>query len=268
MDHRNICQVVRYSLLVVLLVAQDSYSADSPLPIPHGFVEAGANHHSLTGNFDNWNGLYAKGIWQQYSDQIWNWEVLRQSEFNDRGTYFSGGLTHTIDEDWYLMAGVGISSAGFFLPKHRVDFTLNRKWLPERNLVTTVGTGYITARDAHRDRALLLGAAYYFETPWILEGGVRWNHSTPGSINTNRYFMAVTQGQDKVRYLTLRLETGREAYQLIDVSSLLVDFHSDVISFTWREWLQKGWGLNAVIERYSNPFYNRHGVIVGIFREF
>lgn len=269
MDRNNNYRKSRFAfVLVSFLVMQFTYADSTALEQPIGYVEAGANYHHLTNDFDNWNGIYAKGVWQGYSDQVWNWEVLRQSEFDDHGTYFTGGLSHTFDEDWFATASAGASSGGFFFPKHRFDITINRKLLPDRNLVATFGAGYITARDIHRDRIILLSAAYYFGTPWVIEGGVRLNHSTPGSINANNYFIAVTQGQDKKRYLTLLIESGREAYQVIDESSTLVDFHSDLISLTWREWLQRDWGLNATIEHYNNPFYNRNGVILGVFREF
>lgn len=269
MDCNNNYCVERYLLfLATFLASFFAHATGTALEQPVGYVEAGANYHHLTNGFDNWHGFYAKGVWQGYSEQVWNWEVLRQSEFNDQGTYFTGGLSHTFDEDWFATASAGASSGGFFFPKHRFDLAINRKLLPDRNLVTTLGIGYLTARDIHRDRIILLGVAYYFDTPWVVEGGVRMNHSTPGSINANNYFIAVTQGRDKKRFLTLYIESGREAYQLIDASSTLVNFHSDLISLTWREWLKHGWGLNATIEHYSNPFYNRNGVIVGVFREF
>ena len=71
-------------------------------------------------------------------------------------------------------------TALFTCRSYRVDATLYRKFLPGRNLVGSVGVGYYNAPDGHTDRSLSLGAAYYFEAPWIVEGGVRLNTQQPG----------------------------------------------------------------------------------------
>jgi YaiO family outer membrane protein len=97
---------------------------------------------------------------------------------------------------------------------------------------------------------------------------VRWNISSPGSVFTQSQYVAVTQGRDKHHFVVLRAGFGREGYQVVGPANTLVDFHSQEASVTWRQWLKRPWGFNAVVEYYHNPFYQRAGVSVGVFREF
>ena len=106
----------------------------------------------------------------------------------------------------------------------RVDGQLNKKWLSKRNLVTTLGAGYFDAKDAHRDSSLFLGGSYYFDAPLIVQGGVRWNRSTPGAVISRSQYLAVTQGKDRQYFVVLRGEVGRQAYQALGAGAILVDF--------------------------------------------
>ena len=103
---------------------------------------------------------------------------------------------------------------------------------------------------------------------WIVEGGVRLNNSSPGSVNSVAQFLAVTQGRDRHHYLILRLGAGHEAYELIAPSSALVNFPSQEVSLTWRQWLSRDWGFTLGGGYYRNSAYRRTGVTVGSFKTF
>ena len=235
---------------------------------PKGFVEAGGNFSSLSKNYQNWSGEYAKGEYQADQDNRWSGELLNQREFGAEGNYGAIGNTHNWNENWYSTVNVGGGSSAFFLPKYRVDAFINRKWLDDRQLITTLGFGDYKAQDVHEDRSVFLGATYYFKEPWILQGGVRFNNSSPGSVNSTSEFVAVTQGRDKEQFITLRYGYGKEAYQIVGVGNTLSDFNSQIISLEIRKWLGKKWGVNARGEEYLSPNYNRIGGSLGVFREF
>lgn len=231
-------------------------------------IEAGANYRALTNNYPPWRGLYLRSILQPESRDTVYLEALRQSEFGDTGTYMSAGDTHVFNQEWYVFLAAAGSSGGFFFPRVRVDGQLNKKWLARRQLVTSVGGGYFMAKDPHRDANINLGAIYYFRSPWIVQGGIRWNRSAPGAIVSQSQFLALTQGQDGRHYLVFRGETGRQAYQAIGPAAVLVDFPVQVFSAGWKEWLGEDWGFNAVTEYYTSQVYRRTGVSVGIFKSF
>lgn len=234
-----------------------------------GFVEFGVERSSLSDGFDNWSGFYTRSNWKANEKNTLNLEVARQNRFGERGTFYSLGDTYVINPDTYASLTLGSSSGGAsFLPRFRADAFLNRKLLPKRNLVATVGLGLYDAREIYQDRNLYLGATYYFPQKWIVEGGVRFNVSNPGRVRARSQFVAVTNGRDKQRFLTLRYEYGNEAYQIVGNNAAISDFDSRITSLTWRQWLGNKQGVNVVVERYSNPFYHRQGASVGYFREF
>ena len=236
---------------------------------PSGEIQAGSNYHFVTNNYGNWFGQYLRGEIQTDKDNRWNGEFLNQREFNSNGQYAAIGNTHIFNEEWSSAVNIGGGLNGDFLPRYRVDAFINRKWLEQRQLVTTFGIGEYKAMDPHRDQSLFFGGSYYFQTiPWILQSGIRINNSWPGNVNTTSEFVAVTQGKEKEHFITLRYGFGEEAYQILGSGQTLSDFHSHDISLDVKEWISDDIGITAKLERYDNPNYMRTGISLGLFKEF
>ena len=231
------------------------------------FIEAGGDYLTLTNGFGYWAGGYARGVVTQ-GKNIWNAEVNGQHEFGDAGVYFAAGDTYNFNPDWYGSLTVGSSVGGFFWPRFRGDGFLNKKWMAHKQLITTLGFGYYAAKDVHLDHSFFVGTTYYFTTPWILEEGIRFNVSNPGSVFSPAGFVAVTHGRNQRQYLTLRAGFGVEAYQLVGPTVSLNDFQSQTVTVTWRRWVGESWGINLVGDYYHSPYYGRGGSSFGFFREF
>lgn len=231
------------------------------------YMEAGGSYYGLSSNLGHWSGGYARGV-VSLGKHTWNGEINGEHEFGDAGVYMAAGDTYTINSDWYAALTLGSSAGGFFWPRFRADGFLNRKWLANKQLISTFGFGYYAAKDVHRDHSFFIGTTYYFKSPWIVEDGVRFNVSNPGSVFSPSGFIAVTQGRDKKHYVTLNAEFGQEAYQLIGPSTVLTRFSSQTETLTWRQWVGKTWGFNLVANFYHSPFYHRGGGSFGFFKEF
>jgi len=249
-------------------VAQDDTSAQTLALRQSGFIEFGVSYDKLSGGQSNWNGQFVRANLPISERDRLDFELASQDHFDSRGTLVSAGVTHVFNADWYGRVAFGASSGGFFLPNWRVDASLSRKWLAQRNLVTTLGLGYYDAKDEHSDRSVLLSALYYLDSPFILEVGARFNRSNPGSVDATRYFGAINWGQVKNRFITLKYESGAEGYQLMAPQVAMVDFDSDEITFVWREWVNDDYGFNVRLQHYSNPFYDRDGVELSLFLDF
>jgi YaiO family outer membrane protein len=252
-------------ILVVACLGIPYIQAQSPNNVE---LETGANYRNLTNGFPPWAGAYVRVIAKAGSRDTAYFEVLRQREFGDKGTYFSVADNHTINEDWYMFAGVASSHGGFFFPELRVDAQLHRKWLAKRKLVTSFGGGYYRAKDAHRDSNVSVGGIYYFEGPWLIQGGVRWNRSMPGTVISRSQYVAISQGRQGKHFIVLRADSGREAYQALAPGASLVNFPSHGITTTWKQWLGPTWGFNAIGEYYKSDVYERTGASLGIFKSF
>lgn len=249
--------------------------AQTPVPVaqqaafsPSGVVEAGAGGSALSNHFGRWYGQYLKGEYQSDPQNRWSGEFWNQKEFGDSGIYGAIGNTHVFNDEWFSSVNIGSSSGGFFLPRYRVDAFINKKWLEQKQLITTLGVGVYKATDVHRDESLFLGGTYYFNSPWIVQGGVRFNTSNPGSVHSTSQFLAVTQGRDKQRFVTLRYGFGEEAYQIVGAGQNLSEFHSQIISLELKQWFRDDMGMTVHTERYFSPNYDRNGVLVGLFKEF
>jgi YaiO family outer membrane protein len=231
------------------------------------YAEAGGDYQGLTNGFGHWAGGYARGVITQ-GNNIWNAEVNGQYEFGDAGVYLGAGDSYTFNPEWYGSLTIGSSVGGFFWPRFRGDGFISKKWMSRKQLITTLGFGYYAAKDVHRDHSFFVGSTYYFTRPWIVEEGIRFNVSNPGSVFSPAAFVAVTEGRNMHHYLTVRSGFGKEAFQLIGPTVVLSDFPSQTLTVTWRQWLATNWGVNLVGDFYHSPFYVRGGASFGFFREF
>src|SRR5580692_9621617 len=231
------------------------------------YFEAGGDYLTLTNGFGYWAGGYARGVVTE-GKNILNAEVNGQHEFGDAGVYLAAGDTYNFNPDWYGSLTVGSSVGGFFWPRFRGDGFINRKWMARKQFITTFGFGYYASKDVHRDHSFFVGSTYYFAKPWILEEGIRFNVSNPGSVFSPAGFVAVTQGRNQQHYITVRAGFGVEAYQLVGPTVTLTDFQSQTFTVTWRQWVGKNWGVNIVGDYYHSPYYERGGASFGFFREF
>lgn len=232
------------------------------------YVEAGINYYDLDSGFSDWQGVFVRGSWQQDENNIWDAEILYQQRYDAWGTYFVAGLTHIFNPDWYGSLHVGSSDGAFFFPKIRVDAFINRKVLDERNLVLTLGLGYEEAQQVNTDRRLYLGASYYFDEPFVIEGGILFNRSSPGPENSERYRVALTYGRVFERYIIAEIDWGTEAYQYIAEDVSIMDFKSELVALTWREWVQRDWGFAVRGELYQSDYYDRNGIELSVFKHY
>lgn len=228
-------------------------------------IEIGAQHSRLTGNNPAWDGVYLSGVWQTDAGNVFDWTAEQDSRFGERGMALNGGWNHDINPDWYGRLELGRSSSGTFWPGTHYGAAINRKWLPNRNLVTTFGLAYNNNRQGYSDRILTLGMAYYFDAPWVVEGGVHRTLSNPGSVSSMQGYGAVTYGRDRWRLITLAVNAGGEGYMPIGVNQPKQSFDSQLYQLSWREWIGTHWGVHAAVERYHSPYYERTGITTAVF---
>jgi YaiO family outer membrane protein len=249
------------------VVANPSAVTEVQTKLLTNYVESGGSYLTLSNGYGYWGGGYTRGVYEQ-GKNVWNAEVNGEHEFGDAGVYFAAGDTHAFSPDWYGSLTVGSSAGGFFWPRFRTDAFLNKKWLARKQWITTGGYGYYDAKDIHRNQYAYVGSTYYFEKPWIVESGLYFNISNPGAVFAPSGFVAVTEGQNKRQYVTVRAGFGEEAYQLIGPQISLTQFQSQALTITWRKWMGPNWGFNFVGDYYRNPFYLRGGTSFGLFKDF
>ncbi len=230
-------------------------------------LELSAGAQNLTAGYGSWRDVTLRGTYGT-GPHVLQGELSAQNRFNKSGTFVGISDTYTFDEDWYGSLALGAGDGAFFLPRYRLDATLYRKLLADRSLVSSVGVGYYSAPDGHTDRSLSLGLAYYFDSPWIAEGGIRLNSSNPGGIRTQQQFLALTYSRDKQDQVSARYGWGGEGYLALTANTQLVNFNSNEASLTWRHWVNPSTGILVGVNRYSNPLYRRSGITVGLFHDF
>jgi YaiO family outer membrane protein len=236
-------------------------------PVVPNYMEVGINYYNVTNNFGNSFGQFANVQYQSDPWNRWLFGVQHAQAFKDDGYAASIGNTHVFNEDWYSEAGASIGSPANFLTRYRVDGSLSRRWLENRNFISTLGFTYDEAIRGYSDRTGRISFAYYFLNAWAVQAGFNLNVSNPGSVVAPSGFTALTYGFQGKYFLTGRIGLAREAYQLFN-TNVNNRFDSQTYGISWRQWIGQDWGFNLGSEMYRNPFYTRTGGTVSVFREF
>ncbi|MFZ6862725.1 YaiO family outer membrane beta-barrel protein [Undibacterium sp. Ji67W] len=234
---------------------------------PFRSIEISVGDQHLTNDYGDWRDISINGVYT-LGQQIFQLELASKREFNTAGNFLGLADTVTINDDWYTRISAGSGDGAFYLPRYRADLFLYKKWLEHRNFVSSFGVGYYSSPDGHIDRNVNIGGVYYFESPWIVQLGLRYNWSNPGKVETHQQLIAITYGRDKHDQITLRSGWGGEAYQQISTQNAIVNFQSREVSVLWHHWLTPVSGFMLSAERYSNPLYERMGGRIGYFQQF
>lgn len=245
----------------------DARSTSKAMEVEMLRLELSLGAQSLSNGYGDWKDLTIRSAYN-VNQHVLQGEVAMSRRFNQDGLFVGVSDTYKFNEDWHGSIAVGAGDGAFYLPRYRMDGAIYRKLLNDRNLVASIGAGYYRAPDGHSDSISSLGLTYYFATPWILEGGVRFNNSQPGSVRTRQQFLAATYGRDKHDLVIARYGWGKEGYLAIAANSQIVNFKSSEASLTWRHWFNPTTGMLISATRYSNPAYRRTGLNIGIFSSF
>ncbi|MDO5626223.1 MAG: YaiO family outer membrane beta-barrel protein [Pseudomonadota bacterium] len=259
------------------LKAQEAAAVDEPLVPPAvagtaGRVEAGVAGANLTGGNRSWRDAYLRGHHAFQPGTVLNWELGSQGHFGQRGTLGAASLTHVLSPQWHVMVGLGGGEADF-QNRYRGDIGVYRKWGERQQWVTSLLLMRSASNDRlHKDTALTAAAAYYSTDKWVGEAGLKFNHSTPGAVNSQRVFAALSMGEEKKHYLTVRLDHGKEAYlpagAVTQGRPANVRFTSTEATVQWRQWISPRMGYVVGVQGYRNRYYHRVGANVGVFFDY
>ncbi len=248
--------------MVSLLTVGDAAS-QSP-----GMLEVGGQYFHLTGDFAPWRGIRVAGIKRVTPRDNWFLEANFFERFGDRGFFYKIQNSRDIGRSWRTSAALGVSSGGFFTPRYVIDAGVARKWRRDKTIVTGISAGLYSAKDEHRDYHVSADLAVYTIPGLLLQGGVRWNYSTPGGALSRYHHIAVTHGRQGSHSVTLRYAFGHESYLVTSPLNIFTDFRSKEIGAEWRQWVVSGWGFRISASLYESPFYQRTGATFGVFRDF
>ena len=236
---------------------------------PNGLrsVQAHEEENHLSAGYAHWREFGLRGIYQLGEHQL-SAEAMNTTRFNENGNYLCLGDTLVLSPDGYASLNVGAGDGAPYLPRYRLDAFLYRKFLSDQRLVGSLGLGRYRAPDGHQDDNASIGLTYYFSQPWVVQGQIKHTRSQPGSIDTRQYFVAATWGHHQHTLVTGRYGWGQEGYQSLGDAQFITQFTSRQKTLTVQHWMGLDWGLKVTVDHYHNPYYDRHGLNVAVFKDF
>jgi YaiO family outer membrane protein len=229
-------------------------------------LEIGVGHQWVTHSLGDWGSVYSRYVRTTPRD-AWYADARAQYAFGDRGVYGGAAYRRELSDRWFAIVGAGAGSSVFTLPRARADATLGLRWGPRATLVSSVVGSYIRYRSPYEDVAATISTAVYARAV-TAEVGVRVNRSTPGAVTTRRAFGAITYAAGRRQTLVARADAGTEGYQLLGPSTVAVAFQSRGATVSLRQAVTSRFGVSASVEAYSNPYYSRTGVSLGVVRSW
>jgi YaiO family outer membrane protein len=131
---------------------------------------------------------------------------------------------------------------------------------------TVAGASYVQSIATLSDVALLGAVTWYAPKGLVLESGIRYNTSRPGDITSHRVHAIAMYAPNARRSFSTRVIGGTEGWQIVNVGTTLTRFASQEVALAWRERINASLALNVQLDRYSNPYYTRMGVTLGVAR--
>jgi|GEM_PF-1204758 len=241
--------------------------AQAPLAggLAGGWIEANAFAQSVSNGFGNWQGAYLRAVRPSARD-TWYVDGLALRAFNESGAQL--GVAHR--HDWsgrvFHLLGANVGNGASILPRARADGAIGLRFGPARRLQATAGLSYVKSVATLSDLAGVASLAWYAPHNLVIDIGGRYNTSRPGNIHSHRLSTTVMWTPSAKRSLSARLIGGSEGWQIVRTGITLTRFHSNEASLAWREKISAHSALSAQADWYTNPFYTRSGVTLGVAR--
>ena len=257
-------------VLTLQATVMTSAWGQEPLPVEHppGFrsIEGYTTLHKLNAGYSDWKEIGVRATMSTGQHQ-WHVEAATMNRFDLDGSYGAISDTFIIDPDWYASISFGKGNGAIYLPDYRVDGFIHRKFLSDRSLMGNLGWGRYKAPDGHQDDNINVGFTYYLDMPLVLQGEARRIQSRPGDVYSNQFFLAATWGHAGKSLLTMRRGWGHEGYQAIGATQSITGYASNQLSLSYKRWVERDWGWIASLENYRNPYYQRDGIGLSLFKE-
>ncbi len=228
-------------------------------------VEAHAFHQKVSNDYGDWTGVYLRGVFPG-TKQTFFTDVLALRGFREEG--FQGGIAHRYDwsDRWFHLAGVNAGDGSPLFPRYRADALIGRRWGASRTIQTVAGASVVQSVEELKDVAALGAITWYAPRGFVLESGVRFNTSSPGSVKSHRVHGIAMYTPSSRRSFSVRGIAGTEGWQIVGAGTTLTQFSSQELSLAWRERIESKTAINLQLDGYRNPFYTRSGVTLGVAR--
>lgn len=205
---------------------------------------------------------------QRGGDNVWRAELLQERRFGENGGVAGAGFTVGLAPDWFGGANLTLGNGGPNWARKRLDLQLSTRLGAARENIAQLSVYRALYDNQRSDTGYGLALVSYSFSPLVLQAGVVFNVSDPGSVHSTMTTLSGTWGREGEQYISLRVSSGGESYQALGAAAQLVDFNSHSAALQWRRWLGPRWGVTAQLEHYRNPSYERLSLGAGLFSQW
>jgi YaiO family outer membrane protein len=256
---------------VALALASGAHRATAQAPLAGGLggrtLEAQVLYQTVSNGYGDWRGAYLRGIMPSERNTLYI-DALALDAFHERGVQTGVTWRHDWTSRFFDVLGGSVGSGAPILSRARVDASIGTLLGPARQVQVTVGASYVKSVNALSDVAGTASIAWYLPKGLLVEVGGRYNVSRPGDVASHRLSAVSIWTPSPRRSFSLRAIGGSEGYQVLGAQTTLTRFNSKELSLAWREKVGGPWALSVQGDHYTNPYYTRAGVTLGVARNW
>jgi YaiO family outer membrane protein len=239
---------------------------ESPPRVMH--CEVGADFTHFTADYGNGNYEYLAVLFSREWDYLMRFELGRAERFGDAGTGAGASLTRFLSPRWSVSAGFSAGTGEFILPRYRLNVSIGKFFLPERNLGAELGYVHDQSKGENYFDRIFTTATWYTAPHWMLSGYFNYDMGHPGSTRTKFGGIGLTWYTWQKRYIGGLFEYGDVNYTQVGPANFLVSYSETLFKVYYTEYFNTETGLTLRLDTGTNDFYDLVGFSVIFFREW
>jgi YaiO family outer membrane protein len=256
------CRLLALTVIAAVALNGAAYAQEAPIT---KYVEGGVDVGYYT-NYGWGNAEWAAFILSRSGDFNLRFDLGRSERFYDVGIGGGAILTKYFSNRWQASLGASGGTGKFILPKYRIDLGVGRAFLPDGNLIISVGYTHNQFKAPNYFDRISPSFSWWANDHWIFGGYFNYDIGQPGDTKTLYGGLGATWYTWQERFIGLEFAGGDINYTQVGVTDFLVNYEEYAVRLYYTEYFNETWGMNSRAEYLTNEMFDVYGVSVSLFK--
>jgi len=256
--------------LFILLTVTGVLAADDEESSPPDtrYLEAGTSFTHFTSDLQDGNTQSLALIFSRDWSYLLRLDAGRSARWGDEGFGFGTLFTTYFARSWSVEVGVSTGSGEFILPDYRVDLSVGKAFLQQRNLLTSIRYVREQSKGLNYYDRMAASLTWWASNHWIFGGHFNYDIGQPGDTVTKSGGLEVTWFNWKQRFIGAAVELGDINYTQVGQTDFLVAYEQVSANVHLTQHFTPTTGLIVRGDWATNDLFDLYGISVSYFTEW
>jgi len=268
------CRSVRMSAVILILImltaSISTAAADDEETGAAGirYLEAGTSYTHFTNDLEDGNTQFLSLLFSRERSYQLRVAAERSSRWGDSGFGFGALFTTYFARSWSVGVGASTGSGKFILPDYRIDASIGKAFLPQRNLLASVGFVHEQSKGPNYYDRIAPSLQWWAGSHWIFGGFFNYDIGQPGDTSTKSGGLEVTWFDWQQHFVGLVVELGDVNYTQVGPTDFLVAYKQVSMRVYFTQYFNPTTGMNVRGDWGTSDLYDLYGISVSFFTEW